>query len=155
MFSQRRSDCCKSLFRNYCDRTMPIFLTLGVVVLALICFIGEWLPVDITAISVTVVLMLLGLVTPEQGISGFGNSATITVMAMFILSAWIAPVRAIQVVSDLLLKWGGKNPTQRILAMGQSLLQSERSSTTLLWLLSFCPSSSIGVRSRESLSLSY
>lgn len=97
---------------------MPIFLTLSVVVVALICFIGGWLPVDITAISVAVVLMLLGLVTPEQGISGFGNSATITVMAMFILSAGIARTGAIQVVSDLLLKWGGKNPTQQILAMG-------------------------------------
>jgi di/tricarboxylate transporter len=97
---------------------MTIFLTLGVVVLALICFIGEWLPVDITAIIVTVVLMLLGLVTPEEGISGFGNSATITVMAMFILSAGIARTGAIQVVTELLLKWGGKNSTQQILAMG-------------------------------------
>ncbi len=97
---------------------MTIFLTLSVVVLALVCFIGEWLPVDITAIVVTVMLMLLGLVTPEEGISGFGNSATITVMAMFILSAGIARTGAIQVVSDLLLKWGGKNPTQQILAMG-------------------------------------
>ncbi|MEB3219552.1 MAG: SLC13 family permease, partial [Nostocales cyanobacterium 94392] len=69
---------------------MSIFLTLIVVILALICFIGEWFPVDITAIAVMVLLMLLGLVTPEEGISGFGNSATITVMAMFILSAGIA-----------------------------------------------------------------
>jgi di/tricarboxylate transporter len=68
---------------------MEVFLTLSIVVLALISFIVEWLPVDLTAIAVTVLLMFLGLVTPEQGISGFGNSATITVMAMFILSAGI------------------------------------------------------------------
>lgn len=97
---------------------MTIILTLSVVVLALICFIGEWFPSDITAILVTVVLMLLGLVTPEEGISGFGNPATITVMAMFILSAGIARTGAVQVLSELLLKWGGKNPTQQILAMG-------------------------------------
>ncbi|NEQ17145.1 MAG: SLC13 family permease, partial [Moorea sp. SIO3E2] len=66
---------------------MTIFLTLSVVLLALISFIREWMPVDITAIAVMVLLMLLKLVTPEQGISGFGNPATITVMAMFILSA--------------------------------------------------------------------
>ncbi|MEN9869797.1 MAG: hypothetical protein RLZZ171_780, partial [Cyanobacteriota bacterium] len=35
---------------------MTIFLTLGVVVAALICFITEWLPVDITALCVAVVL---------------------------------------------------------------------------------------------------
>ena len=67
-----------------------IVLTLSVVVGALICFITEWFPTDITAIIVAVVLMIFGLVTPEEGISGFGNSATITVMAMFILSGGIA-----------------------------------------------------------------
>lgn len=95
-----------------------IVLTLSVLVLALIAFIAELLPVDTTAIMVAIVLMLLGLVTPEEGISGFGNPATITVMAMFILSAGIARTGAIQVVRDFLLKWGGKNATQQILVMG-------------------------------------
>ncbi|NEO31219.1 MAG: SLC13 family permease [Symploca sp. SIO3C6] len=97
---------------------MEIFLTLGIIVLALICFIAEWLPVDMTAIAVMVLLMSLKLVSPEQGISGFGNSATITVMAMFILSAGIARTGAMQLVSDLLLRWGGKHPTRQILTMG-------------------------------------
>ncbi len=97
---------------------MDIFLTLTIVVLALICFIVEWLPIDITAIAVMVLLMTLGLVTPQEGISGFSNSATITVMAMFIISAGIARTGAIGVLSDLLLKWGGKHSNQQILAMG-------------------------------------
>lgn len=95
-----------------------IFLTLGVVVVALIFFIGEWFPVDFVAICVAVVLILLKLVTPEEGIAGFSNSATITVMAMFILSAGISRTGAIQIVRDLLLKWGGKNASQQIFAMG-------------------------------------
>ena len=97
---------------------MSIFLTLIIVLLTLISFIGEWFPVDITAISVMVLLMALGLVTPEEGISGFSNSATITVMAMFILSAGIARTGAIRTVNDLLFKWGGKHSTLQILAIG-------------------------------------
>lgn len=97
---------------------MTIFLTLGVVVAALVCFITEWLPVDITALCVAVVLILLGLVTPDEGIAGFSNSATITVMAMFILSAGISRTGVIQVFRDLLLKWGGKSITRQILVMG-------------------------------------
>jgi di/tricarboxylate transporter len=97
---------------------MSIFLTLAVLVLALIAFVAEWLPVDITAITVTVVLMLLGLVTPEEGISGFGNSATITVLAMFILSAGIMRTGVILTVRDLLIQWGGKNPTRQIFVLG-------------------------------------
>ena len=97
---------------------MTIFLTLAVVVAALICFITELLPVDITALCVAVVLIVLGLVTPDEGIAGFGNSATITVMAMFILSAGISRTGVIQVFRDLLLKWGGKSITRQILVMG-------------------------------------
>jgi len=95
-----------------------ILLTLGVILLTLILFISEWLPVDITALTIMVLLIVLGLVTPEEGISGFSSSATITVMAMFILSAGIARTGAIQIVSELLVKWGGKTSSQQILALG-------------------------------------
>jgi di/tricarboxylate transporter len=95
-----------------------ILLTVTVIIGALILFIGEWLPIDITAILVTVVLMILGLVSPDEGIAGFGNSATITVMAMFILSYGITRTGIIQIVRDWLVKWGGNNSTQQIFVMG-------------------------------------
>jgi di/tricarboxylate transporter len=95
-----------------------IFLTLGVVVAALIAFIFEWFPVDITALIIAVVLIVLGLVTPDEGISGFSNSATVTVMAMFILSAGITRTGVVQTVRDWLIRWGGKNPTRQIFVMG-------------------------------------
>jgi di/tricarboxylate transporter len=95
-----------------------ILLTITVIIGALILFIGEWLPIDITAILVTVVLMILGLVSPDEGIAGFGNSATITVMAMFILSYGITRTGIIQIVRDWLVKWGGNNSTQQIFVMG-------------------------------------
>lgn len=97
---------------------MEIYLTFSVLVLALVAFIFEWFPVDLTAIMVAIILMLLGLVTPEEGIAGFGNTATITVMAMFILSAGVTRTGAIQVVRDLLLSWSGKNIYQQIAVMG-------------------------------------
>jgi di/tricarboxylate transporter len=96
----------------------PILLTLGVVVLALVLFVGEWLPVDVTALCIAVLLMVLGLVTPEEGISGFGNAATITVLSMFIISAGIARTGAIQVLSEWLQKYGGKSTGRQIFAMG-------------------------------------
>ncbi|MEB3218455.1 MAG: SLC13 family permease [Nostocales cyanobacterium 94392] len=97
---------------------MTIFLTFAIIVLALILFVAEWFPSDIVAIIITLLLTILGLVTPEESISGFSNSATITVMAMFILSAGIARTGAIQIVSELLLKWGGKRSSQQIFTLG-------------------------------------
>ncbi|MFM8299866.1 MAG: SLC13 family permease, partial [Microcystis aeruginosa] len=96
----------------------PIILTLTVLVVALVAFVAEWLPVDLTALSVAIVLILLGLVTPEEGIAGFSNSATVTVMAMFVLSAGITRTGVIQVVRDRLLVWGGKNPHQQVFVLG-------------------------------------
>jgi di/tricarboxylate transporter len=96
----------------------PIFLTLGVLVVALVAFVAEWLPVDLTALFVAIALVVLGLVTPEEGVAGFGNTATITVMAMFILSAGISRTGVILVVRDWLVKWGGRNANQQILILG-------------------------------------
>ncbi|MFM7544974.1 MAG: SLC13 family permease [Synechococcales cyanobacterium] len=89
-----------------------------VLILALIAFITEWLPVDLTAMGVAIALILLGLVTPDEGISGFGNSATITVLAMFILSAGIVRTGAVQTIRNILLNWGGNSVTRQILTMG-------------------------------------
>ncbi|MBP0021995.1 MAG: SLC13 family permease [Cyanobacteria bacterium SBLK] len=97
---------------------MEIILTLTVITFALIGFISEILPVDLIAIIVTVALMVLGLVSPDEGISGFGNSATITVLAMFILSAGISKTGVIQIVRDWLIQWGGKQLNRQILILG-------------------------------------
>ncbi|MCM1982763.1 SLC13 family permease [Lyngbya confervoides] len=96
----------------------PKFQTLLVIVLALIAFIAEWLPVDITALLVTSVLMILGLVTPDEGIAGFGNSATITVLMMFILSAGVVKTGVTQSLRNWLLRWGGARPRRQIFVLG-------------------------------------
>ena len=97
---------------------MQLVLTLSVVIFALICFLKEWFSADVTAIMVMVILMSLGLVSPEEGISGFSSTATITVLAMFILSAGIERTGAVQLVSLFLIRWSGDRLNQQILVMG-------------------------------------
>ncbi len=96
----------------------PVLLMVAVLVVALIAFVAEWLPVDLTAIVVAIALVVLGLVTPDEAISGFGNSATITVLAMFILSAGIVRTGAVQTIRNFLVQWGGKTASRQILVMG-------------------------------------
>ena len=95
-----------------------IVLTLGVVAIALVLFIIEKFPADITALGVMVALVLLGQVTPEEGIAGFSNPATITVLAMFVLSSGIARTGALQQASVWLIQWGGKNLGQQVIVLG-------------------------------------
>jgi di/tricarboxylate transporter len=86
------------------DFTLDITLTLAVALGALVLFLWNRLRVDVVALMVMASLILLGLVTPQEGISGFANEATITVAAMFILSAGLLRTGAI----DVLGRWVGR-----------------------------------------------
>ncbi len=57
-----------------------------IVVLAVILFVTEKLPVDVVGLGVLAALVILQLVTPAEGLSGFSSTATVTVAAMFVLS---------------------------------------------------------------------
>ncbi len=67
--------------------TLEIIIVLVVLVLAIVLFATEKLSVDVVALLIMAILIVTGIITPEQGVSGFSNSATITVASMFILSA--------------------------------------------------------------------
>ena len=54
---------------------------------AIILFATELLRVDVVAILIMAVLMLTGVLLPDEGLAGFSNGATATVAAMFVLSA--------------------------------------------------------------------
>ena len=58
-----------------------------ILVLAMVMFISEALPVDLVAIMIIVALVVTGVLTPEESVQGFSNIATVTVAAMFILSS--------------------------------------------------------------------
>lgn len=84
--------------------TIDIVIVLAVIVGAAVLFATEKLPVDLTAIIVMTVLLLSGIITPEEGISGFSNTATVTVAAMFIISAALNKTGAVIFVGELASK---------------------------------------------------
>ncbi len=60
---------------------------IAIVIIMIFCFITEVIPIDTTALLVMTVLIATGLVSPIEGISGFANEATITILALFIIGA--------------------------------------------------------------------
>lgn len=74
---------------------ITIVLLLG----AFILFITEVLSVDLVALLIMAAFVLFGVITPEEGISGFSNKATITVAFMFVLSAALLKTGALQVLA--------------------------------------------------------
>lgn len=69
--------------------TTPAWLTLAIVIAAIVLFASEKVRIDLVALIVLVLLVGLGLVSPGEALAGFSNEATVTVAAMFALSIGI------------------------------------------------------------------
>ncbi len=89
--------------------TFEIAFVLGVAVCAVILFATEKFSVDVVAIVIMATLIASGIVTPEEGISGFSNKATVTVAAMFVLSAGLFKTGAVSFLGTLTTRIFKKN----------------------------------------------
>ena len=82
--------------------TLEIALVLGLALSAIILFATERLPVDLTAMILLGAMLLSGIITPQEAISGFSNPATVTVGAMFVLSAGLFKTGAVNLLAGTL-----------------------------------------------------
>ena len=88
--------------------TTEIALTLTIVLVAAVLFITEWLRADVVALLVLGALAVTGLVTPAEALSGFSNSAVVTVWAMFIISGGLAATGVANAIGDQVMRLAGK-----------------------------------------------
>ncbi|WP_247003447.1 SLC13 family permease [Halosolutus gelatinilyticus] len=99
--------------------TPDILVVLGVVAIALVLFVTERLPIDVTAILLIVILVVLEPWTgidASTGISGFANDATITVLAMLILSGGISRTGLVQQVGRQMAEYAGDSVRKQVFA---------------------------------------
>ncbi|MCA1566031.1 MAG: SLC13 family permease [Acidobacteria bacterium] len=89
--------------------TTDIAIVLAVLAGAVILFATERLPVDVVALIVMSVLLLSGIITPGEGLAGFSNPATVTVGAMFVLSAALSKTGALNFTGHLLVRLGRRS----------------------------------------------
>ncbi len=75
--------------------SFEILLVFAIALCAVILFATEKLSVDVVAIVVMSTLLVSRIITPDEGISGFSNKATVTVAAMFIISAGLFKTGAV------------------------------------------------------------
>lgn len=65
---------------------MDIWIVSAILLITLYLLISEIISVDLTAIGIMVLLVVSGILTAKEAISGFANPAVITVGAMFVVS---------------------------------------------------------------------
>ncbi|WP_432736020.1 SLC13 family permease [Maridesulfovibrio sp. FT414] len=89
--------------------TPDILLVLGVLLLVIMCFVFEWVRVDMVGIMVMVFLPLLGLVTPEQAISGLSSNAVVSIIGVIIIGAGLDKTGVMNKLAQFILRFAGKN----------------------------------------------
>jgi len=97
--------------------TFEIALVFAILLGTLIIFILDWYPMDFVAFGLLAVMLVVGPIlglTTNEIISGFSNSATITVMAMFILSGGIDRTGMVNILSHHVSRWAGKSETRQL-----------------------------------------
>ena len=66
--------------------TIEIVFVLIIIVIAFILFSTEFVPVDVTALIILGILLITGMLSIDDGLSGFSNPAVITIACLFIIS---------------------------------------------------------------------
>ncbi len=97
--------------------TFDIVLTLGILLFAVILFVTEAIRADLVALLVLVILVVTGLVAPEEGISGFSNPAVVTTWAVFILSAGLARTGVAARLAEQVLRLAGKGESRLLVVL--------------------------------------
>ena len=82
----------------------------SVIFLTIIFFSLEILPLEVTALFAVGVLLLFNIIDVNTAVSGFSNSAVITIGAIFILSRSLVKTGFLEVLARFLYKLGGNNP---------------------------------------------
>lgn len=78
--------------------TFEIILILSLAVGMILLFVFELLPVEGIGLLMMVLLMATGLVSPEEGISGFSNQAVVTILALMIIGAALEETGAVETI---------------------------------------------------------
>jgi di/tricarboxylate transporter len=111
--------------------TPEVIVVFLVIAGALALFATEVVPVDITALGIIVALLVISegtqylaelgvldapivLVTPAQGISGFASTATITVLAMFILSDGVQRTGIVSILGQKMAAFTRDDETRQL-----------------------------------------
>jgi di/tricarboxylate transporter len=100
--------------------TIEIALAFGILIAALVVFALEIFPIDFVAFAIMAAVLVLGPVlgvTPAEAISGFSNPATITVLAMFILSGAISRTGMVNLLAQRMVRFAGDSELKQMVTV--------------------------------------
>ncbi|MFO7769015.1 MAG: SLC13 family permease, partial [bacterium] len=97
--------------------TFDMFLVYLLLAAAIPLFAWERVSFDVTALVIMSALMLSGILTPAEGLSGFSNEATVTIAAMFVLTEGLKRAGGLSLAAGWFQRVGTGGGSRGILTM--------------------------------------
>lgn len=88
------------------------WLALGLLAFAIVLFVTEWLRVDVVALAVVVILMLSGLLSSSEALSGFSHPVVLTIAALFIIGGGVMQTGLAAALGEKILRVAGNSQTR-------------------------------------------
>lgn len=89
---------------------LTAWFVLAVLAVAAVLFCLERVPVDAVALGVLVVLLLAGVITPDQALAGFASEAVVVIGGLFILTAGLKRSGVLEWLGQRLQGIGARRP---------------------------------------------
>ncbi len=111
--------------------TPEMWITLAVLVAAILLFVTEWLRVDVVAIGVVVALMVTNVLTTAEALSGFSNPAVLTIASLFVVGGAILQTGLAGLIGERILRVAGAQEARliQVIMLAVALLSGFMSDT--------------------------
>jgi len=98
--------------------TAHAIVALVILAAATLLFLTKWLPLEVTALSIPVVLWITGVLhEPDQLLSGFASDAVVAIAAVFVIGAGLKEAGVTSLLARLLQRMAGTSEMRLVLAV--------------------------------------
>ena len=87
----------------------PIAITLLLLIVAVVLFATEKIPVDVVGILLVIGLIMTQVLTVQEGLSGFGDNIIITIGGLFVLTGGLVKTGIVDLIGRRLYRVAGNN----------------------------------------------
>jgi di/tricarboxylate transporter len=84
------------------DMSYEMWVLLGLIVVALVFFWGDWVSSDIVALGLLLLLIFTGLLTPRDAFAGFGSDTVLMTFGLLLLTGTLVKTGAVQLVGQVI-----------------------------------------------------
>jgi di/tricarboxylate transporter len=89
-----------------------MYITLAILIVAVVFFVNGKIRSDLVALCALILLMLFGILTPSEALSGFSSTIVIMMIGLFVVGGGIFRTGLANIISRKILNLAGSSPTK-------------------------------------------